>query len=93
MAEPRRGFIFDLDGTLVDTMPSHFVAWTEIARRHEKYRKLLRLPPEIAGETIGRGIERRDSRILIGSDAKMISLIARLFPVTYWKVLARRVGQ
>ena len=34
MAEPRRGFIFDLDGTLVDTMPSHFVAWTEIARRH-----------------------------------------------------------
>jgi beta-phosphoglucomutase-like phosphatase (HAD superfamily) len=34
MLEPRRGFIFDLDGTLVDTMPSHFVAWTEIARRH-----------------------------------------------------------
>jgi beta-phosphoglucomutase family hydrolase len=34
MTEPKRGFIFDLDGTLVDTMPSHFVAWTEIARRH-----------------------------------------------------------
>jgi beta-phosphoglucomutase family hydrolase len=34
MAEPKRAFIFDLDGTLVDTMPSHFVAWTEIARRH-----------------------------------------------------------
>ncbi|HEY7371927.1 MAG TPA: HAD-IA family hydrolase [Polyangia bacterium] len=34
MAEPKRGFIFDLDGTLVDTMPSHFVAWTEIAQRH-----------------------------------------------------------
>jgi HAD superfamily hydrolase (TIGR01509 family) len=34
MAEPKRGFIFDLDGTLVDTMPSHFVAWTEIAGRH-----------------------------------------------------------
>jgi beta-phosphoglucomutase family hydrolase len=34
MAGPKRGFIFDLDGTLVDTMPSHFVAWTEIARRH-----------------------------------------------------------
>jgi len=64
----------------------------EIARRHEKYRKLLRLPPEIAGETIVRGIERRESRILIGSDAKVISLIARLFPVTYWKVLVRRAG-
>jgi HAD superfamily hydrolase (TIGR01509 family) len=34
MAEPKRGFIFDLDGTLVDTMPSHFVAWTVIAQRH-----------------------------------------------------------
>ena len=34
MPEPKRAFIFDLDGTLVDTMPSHFVAWTEIARRH-----------------------------------------------------------
>jgi HAD superfamily hydrolase (TIGR01509 family) len=30
----KRAFIFDLDGTLVDTMPSHYVAWTEIARRH-----------------------------------------------------------
>ena len=63
----------------------------EIARRRAKYRKLLRLPPEIAGETIVRGIERRQSRILIGSDAKAISLIARLFPVSYWKVLMRRV--
>ena len=34
MAKPDRAFIFDLDGTLVDTMPSHYVAWTEIARRH-----------------------------------------------------------
>ncbi len=64
----------------------------EIARRHEKYRKLLCLPPEIAGETIVRGIERRDSRILIGSDAKVISLISRLWPVSYWKVLVRRAG-
>src|SRR3954454_12295061 len=34
MTASKRGFIFDLDGTLVDTMPSHFVAWTEIAQRH-----------------------------------------------------------
>ena len=61
----------------------------EISLRHEKYRKLLRLPPEIAGETIVRGIERRKPRILIGSDAKTISLIARLLPVSYWRVLAR----
>jgi NAD(P)-dependent dehydrogenase (short-subunit alcohol dehydrogenase family) len=61
----------------------------EIARRRERYRKLLRLPPEIAGETIVRGIERREPRILIGSDAKIISIVARLLPVSYWRVLVR----
>jgi HAD superfamily hydrolase (TIGR01509 family) len=34
MARPTRAFIFDLDGTLADTMPSHYVAWTAIAGRH-----------------------------------------------------------
>ena len=34
MAISDRAFIFDLDGTLVDTMPTHYVAWTEIAARH-----------------------------------------------------------
>ena len=64
----------------------------EIARRRRKYQKLLRLPPEIAGETIVRGIEHRKPRILIGSDAKTISLIARLLPLSYWKVLMRLAG-
>lgn len=68
------------------------VSEEEIARRHAKYRKLLRLPPEIAGETIVRGIERRQPRILIGSDAKTISVIARLLPVSYWKLLVRLAG-
>jgi NAD(P)-dependent dehydrogenase (short-subunit alcohol dehydrogenase family) len=62
----------------------------EIARRRERYRKLLKLPPEIAGETIVRGIERRQARVLVGSDAKVISLIERLLPVSYWKFLARQ---
>jgi HAD superfamily hydrolase (TIGR01509 family) len=30
-----RGYIFDLDGTLADTMPAHFVAWTRIAERYD----------------------------------------------------------
>ena len=64
----------------------------EIERRRAKYRKLLRLPPAIAAETIVRGIERRQPRILIGSDAKTISLISRLLPVSYWKLLVRRMG-
>jgi len=64
----------------------------EIARRRERYRKLLRMPPEVAGETIVRGIERRQPRILVGSDAKVVSLIERMLPVSYWKLLARRMG-
>jgi beta-phosphoglucomutase-like phosphatase (HAD superfamily) len=34
MQKPARAFIFDLDGTLADTMPAHFVAWTKVAARH-----------------------------------------------------------
>jgi NAD(P)-dependent dehydrogenase (short-subunit alcohol dehydrogenase family) len=69
------------------------VSEEEIARRLERYRKLLRLPPEVAGETIVRGIERRQARVLIGSDAKVISLITRLLPVSYWKILVLRAGR
>jgi len=29
-----RGLIFDCDGTLVDTMPLHFLAWTSALERH-----------------------------------------------------------
>jgi NAD(P)-dependent dehydrogenase (short-subunit alcohol dehydrogenase family) len=66
------------------------VSEAEIARRIKRYRKLLRLPPEVAGETIVRGIERRQPRVLIGSDAKVISFVSRLLPVSYWKFFGRR---
>lgn len=32
---PFRAFIFDCDGTLVDTMPLHYIAWVEALRQHE----------------------------------------------------------
>jgi len=31
---PPAGLIFDFDGTLVDTMPIHWEAWTEVAHHH-----------------------------------------------------------
>jgi NAD(P)-dependent dehydrogenase (short-subunit alcohol dehydrogenase family) len=65
----------------------------EVARRHERFRKLLRLPPEVAGETIVRGVERRQPRVLVGSDARLISMIARALPVSYWKVLVLKAGK
>ncbi|MEP6922571.1 MAG: SDR family NAD(P)-dependent oxidoreductase [bacterium] len=64
----------------------------EVERRREQFRKLLRLPPEVAGEMIVRGVERRKPRVLVGSDAKVLSIIARALPVSYWKLLGLRAG-
>lgn len=32
---PFQAFIFDCDGTLVDSMPLHFIAWVEALKQHE----------------------------------------------------------
>jgi NAD(P)-dependent dehydrogenase (short-subunit alcohol dehydrogenase family) len=69
------------------------VSEEEIERRRARFRKLLRLPPEVAGEIIVRGVERRQPRVLVGSDARLISVIVRLLPVSYWKILALRAGE
>jgi short-subunit dehydrogenase len=60
----------------------------EIARDQTAWQRMLRLPAEVAGETIVRGVERRQARVLVGSDAKAIALIARVAPVSYWKLMA-----
>ncbi|HEX8140058.1 MAG TPA: SDR family NAD(P)-dependent oxidoreductase [Pyrinomonadaceae bacterium] len=69
------------------------VSSEEMARRREQFRKALRLPPEVAGEAIIRGVERREARVLVGTDARVLSLIARALPVSYWKLLVLRVGK
>ncbi|MEZ4867827.1 MAG: SDR family oxidoreductase [Caldilineaceae bacterium] len=61
----------------------------EAARQIEEFQKLLKLPPEVAGETIVKGMEQRQARVLVGSDAKLIALIVRLAPVGYWRLLER----
>jgi NAD(P)-dependent dehydrogenase (short-subunit alcohol dehydrogenase family) len=63
----------------------------EMRRRLGLAEKMLRLPPEKAGEIIVRGIEKRRARILVGRDAVIISLIERLLPVNYWRVLGLRL--
>jgi NAD(P)-dependent dehydrogenase (short-subunit alcohol dehydrogenase family) len=60
------------------------------ARGWAAVQKRLRLPAEVAGEIIVRGIERRKPRVLVGSDALALSVLSRLVPVSYWKVLAGR---
>ncbi len=53
----------------------------------------LTLSPEIAGETLVQAIEQRKARILIGRDAKFVSLIERFKPVFYWNVLSKIAGR
>ena len=62
----------------------------EIQRRKKIFGEFLKLPPEIAGEMIVEGIEKRRDRVLVGSDAKVMALAARLFPISYWKLLTWR---
>jgi NAD(P)-dependent dehydrogenase (short-subunit alcohol dehydrogenase family) len=61
----------------------------ELRSRLARAQKMLRLPPDQAGEIIVRGVEKRRPRILVGSDAVIIALIERLLPVNYWRLLAR----
>jgi len=61
----------------------------EVARGRTAMEKLLRMPPEQAGEIIVRGIEQRRARILVGGDARAAALLERLAPVGYWNLLKK----
>jgi NAD(P)-dependent dehydrogenase (short-subunit alcohol dehydrogenase family) len=49
----------------------------------------LKLAPDKAAETIVRAIERRQARVIVGSDAKIASLVERIAPVAHWDWLQR----
>jgi NAD(P)-dependent dehydrogenase (short-subunit alcohol dehydrogenase family) len=69
-------------------VPSNLSA-DEVTQKRIDFNKHLKLPPEIAGETIVRGIEQRKARVLVGNDAHAIAAIERLAPLSYWKVIRR----
>jgi NAD(P)-dependent dehydrogenase (short-subunit alcohol dehydrogenase family) len=61
----------------------------EVAKRRKYFERVLIMPPDEAGEIIVRGVERRKPRIIVGRDAKIVSLVERLLPVTYWNWLGK----
>ena len=61
----------------------------EAARAVPRFEAMLTLPPEIAGETIVRAVERRRPRVLVGRDARIAGAVERLAPVSYWRLLER----
>ena len=54
-----------------------------------EFNKLLKTTPAAAAEVIVKAILKRQGRVLIGSDARLIDRIQRIFPMTYWKRMAR----
>ncbi len=61
------------------------------ARTIERFEAAARTTPQQAALRIIKGIENDEPRILIGSDARMLDLLQRFRPATYWKVLSRRI--
>lgn len=52
--------------------------------------KVAKMSPEAAAARILQGVERREPRILVGADARVIDLLQRWRPATYWKTMVRR---
>ncbi len=64
----------------------------QISEGRAQARRMLRLSPEAAAARILRGIEGREPRVLVGGDAVGAAWMQRLFPVSYWQRLARKLA-
>ena len=65
----------------------------DLEAQKERFDKFLRMPPQEAGETIVAGAEAGRARVIVGNDARFMALLERLAPVSYWKILERRLKQ
>ena len=57
----------------------------------ERFDRIAKTTPAEAARRIIAGIEKNEPRILIGGDARLMDLLQRFRPATYWAVLARRI--
>lgn len=55
----------------------------------DRFERMARTTPSAAAQRIIRGIERNEPRILIGGDARILDVLQRLKPATYWALLSR----
>ncbi len=58
-------------------------------QRGQEFERLAKTSPEVAAQKIITAIEKRKPRLLIGPDAVIISLMCRLFPVSYTRFIPR----
>jgi short-subunit dehydrogenase len=61
------------------------------AQAIERFDSVARTTPTAAALRIIKGIEKNQPRILIGNDARLMDLLQRFLPGSYWAVLARRL--
>ena len=61
----------------------------------KSFNKLLRIPPEVAAQTILDAVLKNKRRVLIGNDAKSLDLMQRIFPTGYQKItgMATKLGE
>ena len=67
---------------------------TDNARRAEmidRFDLVAKTTPQAAALRIIRGIEKNQPRILIGNDARIMDILQRLRPATYWAPMARKI--
>jgi len=63
----------------------------EVARHRAAWRALLALDADEAARRIVRGIAAREPRVLVGRDAVAAAWLQRIFPVGYWRHMARDI--
>ncbi len=61
----------------------------EVALHKKQMNKLLRMPPVKAAEIIVKAIRADKHRVIVGLDALVVSVIERLMPVNYWRVIEK----
>ena len=53
------------------------------------FKQVAKTTPDVAARRIIDGIRRREKRVLIGGDARLIVLVQRFFPVGYWALFRK----
>ncbi|MFC7738287.1 SDR family NAD(P)-dependent oxidoreductase [Roseomonas sp. GCM10028921] len=64
----------------------------DVEQERQRVERFLKMPADVAGKIIVDSISRRRDRVLVGSDARMASVIERIAPVHYWPILRRAIG-
>jgi short-subunit dehydrogenase len=67
------------------------VSEADRAAHRERWRRMLSLSPDDAAARILQGIDRGEPRVLVGGDAVRAAWVQRLFPVSYWRHVARDI--